>query len=1119
MVSFVGATSASAAEPSTLAVTPASAATQTVATGGSASYTISYNNDISGGSIYYAVASGPDGASAPFTAGKLCVTDPAPAKSATCTVTNGGTAGQDKLVFFFHQSTTPTAQFLASDPSVTGAVLNITGPINSIAADSTGHTAQGQWVKYTFTAKDSNGTAIPGQALNLTATQANQLPVGTLQVVTTAPAVTAFTGTDPAGTTSQTVNQPLATGTDGTVSVWINSTVAGPISLTIDPTPVKAGVQTKTTLTVDPGTNDDVTKVVTTPAEQTSFEGAPVVSEVVTVSNEQGDLVGDPAAKPVAALISGPNAGQPVTVTAAPDAQAGTYYVTYAAQSPDPAKTTTGTDKLQAFVNKTTGTGGLDDGEISATATINITPRPTGIHITRISSDPVNASTNSDNALVIFQVTNGAGDPLAGYNVQLAVQNDSTPAGRLGNFSVSPALATTGADGRFTATVTDTAPKTGDNVHILATVVGDSSLTADANVTFNAPSDVVVIQPYANTTKVNGTATFSATTTDPTGTAVSGVNYVWQVITSTNDVINGVGASFNYTDAGSPNADRVDQVAVSAYQGADLLGTDTVPQYWVRDGAAKQANISIDNFGGSYVGQGINGQAPYTPQNFVSTETEGIIGDPTSTNPVVGTVPVGVMLADSNNNRLFGKSVTFTTSGVGQFVDATGHNLGTSLTVRVDDDAVVGSTTENGAFDLQPQTSPHFYGWASVYVRSADPGTQTITASVDGVSTVGTVEWAGQFVPVTPSRVFDTRTGQGGVGNKPVNPGTVTFFDYDDTSLPLDASAYVFNVTAIGATQAGNLRIADACNGSSVTRDSSVPDTSLVNYQPGKDVANTIVVSSDCGFGDGALKVYSAGSAVNVAIDVQGYYLSGFEQTAPTRLADTRTGVGTSGVSELNAGQTMSVQVTGVAGIPADAKAVALNVTAIHPSGAGNLRVFPNGADVPNASNINYQPGVDKAGFVVVNVPANGKIDFYSAGSNVGVAVDVFGYYPKSSNVVTSAPVRVFDSRDSSPIAANGTATFKVTGQAGVPDNAQAVLVNLTAIHTNGSTGSGNLRIYPTGATTMPLVSNINYVSKGSDVANFAIVKVGTGGQLTLFSAGSPIDAAVDVLGYVPAGS
>jgi len=399
-----------------------------------------------------------------------------------------------------------------------------------------------------------------------------------------------------------------------------------------------------------------------------------------------------------------------------------------------------------------------------------------------------------------------------------------------------------------------------------------------------------------------------------------------------------------------------------------------------------------------------------------------------------------------------------------------------------------------------------------------------------------------QYVPLAPFRIFDTRTGQGGVGTTPLAPNTLRFFDYRRTALELNASAYVLNVTAVGPTAVGNLRIADACNpGGSLTRSSEVPDTSLVNYQVGKTIANAIVVPNNCGPNGGGLRVFSDNSPVDVVVDVAGYYLgqhvqagnTAFDPTAPTRIAYTRTGVNTGGANSITPGSHISIQVTGTGvipgnpGIPDGAKAVAINFTAINPNGLGNLRVYPDGSPVPNASNVNYIPGVDKAVFAVVDIPADGKINVYSDGATIGLAADVFGYYPWTSNVVTAEPVRVFDSRNSgftpppgSPgsLDANVAVSIPVAGKAGVPMDAQAVLVSVTAIHTDRSTGNGNLRIFPADAG-VPDASNINYISPTTDVANFAIVKLSANGQLSLYSDGSPIHAAVDVLGYVPAGS
>jgi len=320
-------------------------------------------------------------------------------------------------------------------------------------------------------------------------------------------------------------------------------------------------------------------------------------------------------------------------------------------------------------------------------------------------------------------------------------------------------------------------------------------------------------------------------------------------------------------------------------------------------------------------------------------------------------------------------------------------------------------------------------------------------------------------------------------------------------------------VTAIGATSAGNLRIGPSCFGNGLT-----PTTSLINYQAGKDVANFVVVPNN---GCDQFAIFSAGTSVAVAIDAVGYYPSNdilkidSPIGGPTRVVDTRTGLG-GGTGPVLGNTSRTFQVAPVDNTVGITRSVALNVTAISPTAGGNLRVYPNGAATPNASNINYIPGVDKAAFVIVNLPANGKIDVFSAGGTANVAIDLFATYPPASNLVTAVPVRILDTRLTGSLAANTPMSFQVTGKAGVPADAQAVLVSVTSIHNAFSTGFGNLRLYPAGGA-VPTISTLNYVSKTTDVANFAIVKLGTGGMLSLFSAGSPIDVAVDVVGYVPA--
>jgi hypothetical protein len=120
----------------------------------------------------------------------------------------------------------------------------------------------------------------------------------------------------------------------------------------------------------------------------------------------------------------------------------------------------------------------------------------------------------------------------------------------------------------------------------------------------------------------------------------------------------------------------------------------------------------------------------------------------------------------------------------------------------------------------------------------------------------------------------------------------------------------------------------------------------------------------------------------------------------PARLLETRSGPGHEtidglfeGVGRRGAGVTLAVQVTGRGGVPVDADAVMLNVTAVLPGAAGFLTVFPCGNARPVASNVNYAVGDVVANAVFVEVGAGGKVCVYTKAA-VDIVVDVDGYVP-----------------------------------------------------------------------------------------------------------------------------
>ena len=95
---------------------------------------------------------------------------------------------------------------------------------------------------------------------------------------------------------------------------------------------------------------------------------------------------------------------------------------------------------------------------------------------------------------------------------------------------------------------------------------------------------------------------------------------------------------------------------------------------------------------------------------------------------------------------------------------------------------------------------------------------------------------------------------------------------------------------------------------------------------------------------------------------------------------------------------------------------------------------------------------------------------------------------------------------------AGGSVTqLTVTGRAGVPADASAVVLNVTV---TGPVASGYVTVFPCGST-QPTASNLNYVT-GSTVPNAVITKVGDGGKVCLFTS-QATQLIVDVNGYFPA--
>ena len=120
-----------------------------------------------------------------------------------------------------------------------------------------------------------------------------------------------------------------------------------------------------------------------------------------------------------------------------------------------------------------------------------------------------------------------------------------------------------------------------------------------------------------------------------------------------------------------------------------------------------------------------------------------------------------------------------------------------------------------------------------------------------------------------------------------------------------------------------------------------------------------------------------------------------YQTLTPCRVVDTRSAAGALGGPALAANASRTFVLTGQCGLPATAKAVAVNVTVTGGSAAGDLRLFPAGSAMPPTSVINYRAGQTRANDAVVALGASGDLAIQcdQSSGTVHAILDVVGWF------------------------------------------------------------------------------------------------------------------------------
>lgn len=372
---------------------------------------------------------------------------------------------------------------------------------------------------------------------------------------------------------------------------------------------------------------------------------------------------------------------------------------------------------------------------------------------------------------------------------------------------------------------------------------------------------------------------------------------------------------------------------------------------------------------------------------------------------------------------------------------------------------------------------------ATATALSVDP----TVAEADGGASV--------YLAVGPVRLADTRSNSG--FTRPAG-STIRVAVAGRGGVPRNASAAVLTITATDNAGSGYVTVYPS--------GTARPATSTLNLNaPRSTVANSTIMV----LGGGSVDIFTSTPA-QLIVDVSGAFVPSGAAAGTGRLAlldggaqrvvDTRSGRRPGGNS--------SIRVRRPASVPADAIAVAANVTITDSAGPGFWTVWPAGGPRPEASILNSDAaGQTRAALTIIPITADGLDVYGSVGAHV--IVDITGYFtgagaPAGDDglFVPIDPTRALDTRGRGPVAAGGTIEVASVR----PGKAQVFNLTTTQART-----SGYVTAYPAGQAR-PTTSNVNSPTAGVDVANLAIIETSARG-IALFSAGGE-HLIVDVTGY-----
>ena len=326
-------------------------------------------------------------------------------------------------------------------------------------------------------------------------------------------------------------------------------------------------------------------------------------------------------------------------------------------------------------------------------------------------------------------------------------------------------------------------------------------------------------------------------------------------------------------------------------------------------------------------------------------------------------------------------------------------NSGTSqaiFTVSLSPAATQAVTVEYGTSDGTATAGADYVAASGTLTFNVGESIKTFPVTINGDATDEPDEMFDVQLTNPTNAIIDRGEAQGTISDDDPAP-TLGVSDVSVTEGNSGTVNAVFNVSLGGLTERTVSVNYVTANETATSGTDYTATSGTLTFAPGTSTRTvTVIVQGDLANEPNETFVVNLGAPINATLaDGQGRATIvnddglRYFTVAPCRVLDTRSGPPVAANTE------RTVNVTGQCGIPATARAVAVNLTVNQPTEAGFLRLYPAGVTPPTTSVVNYVTGQTRANSGIFGLGTGGALVAFvgQAGGTTHMLLDVYGYF------------------------------------------------------------------------------------------------------------------------------